>query len=216
MITHTPPPAPYPQPQLNALTTSTEELSQAVQQPLSLQLGPTPPSAARNTISTSDHYMDNILGSCGPDGNAVTDYGITAWDMAQVYLSPDANHRGFDIDVDLKYAKYLTHPSWGLKFCHINGRLVLEHIKKGTIGSKIPQWRSTLIGAWLRRIGAHDIDSLKDIHQAVAQIDHSGDKSCVLTFSHPKIQHGLTNDGIPQINIDQLNPKNLLHHVCPD
>ena len=38
----------------------------------------------------------------------------------------------------------------------------------------------------------------------------SGDKSCVLTFSHPEIQHGLSNDGIPQVNIDQLNPKNLL------
>ena len=33
---------------------------------------------------------------------------------------------------------------------------------------------------------------------------------CILTFSHPEIQHGLTNDGIPQINIGQLNPKNLL------
>jgi hypothetical protein len=130
--------------------------------------------------------------------------------MAQVYLSPDAYHNGFDIDVDLKYAKYLTHPSWGLKFCHINGRLVLEHIEKGTIGSKIPRWRSTLKGAWLQRIGDHDIHSLEDVHQAVAQIDQSRVKSCILTFSHPKIQHGLTNDGIPQINIDQLNPKNLL------
>ena len=44
----------------------------------------------------------------------------------------------------------------------------------------------------------------------MAQIDQSGVKSCILTFSHPKIQHGLTNDGIPQINIDQLNSKNLL------
>ena len=69
-----------------------------------------------------------------------------------------------------------------------------------------------LKGAWLRRIGTHDINSLKDIHQAVAQIDNSGDKSCILTFSHPEIPHGLNNDGIPQINIDQLNPKYLLPH----
>ncbi len=30
-----------------------------------------------------------------------------------------------------------------------------------------------------------------------------------MTFSHPKIPHGLSNDGIPQVNIDQLNPRNL-------
>jgi hypothetical protein len=30
-----------------------------------------------------------------------------------------------------------------------------------------------------------------------------------LTFSHPKIPYGLSNDGIPQVNIDQLNPCNL-------
>jgi hypothetical protein len=26
-------------------------------------------------------------------------------------------------------------------------------------------------------------------------------------FFPPEIQHGLSNDGIPQVNIDQLNPK---------
>ncbi len=75
MITHTPPPAPYPQPQLNVLTTSTDKLSQATQQPLPLRLGPTPPSAAHNAISTtSDPYTETILASYGPDGNAVTNY----------------------------------------------------------------------------------------------------------------------------------------------
>ena len=86
----------------------------------------------------------------------------------------------------------------------------MEHIAKGTIGSKVPQWQSTLKGAWLRQIGTHDINSLDDVHQAVAQIDQSGNRSCILTFSHSKIQHGLSNNGIPQINIDQLNPKNLI------
>ena len=35
--------------------------------------------------------------------------------MAQVYISSHAYHNGFEVDVDLKYAKYLDHPSWGLK-----------------------------------------------------------------------------------------------------
>ena len=94
MITHKPPPAPYPQPQLNTLTTSTDKLSQAIQQPLPLQLGPTPPSAAHNaTSNTNDPYMDTILASYSPDGTAVTNYGITVRDMGQVHLSPDAYHK---------------------------------------------------------------------------------------------------------------------------
>jgi hypothetical protein len=32
----------------------------------------------------------------------------------------------------------INHGALILKFCHINGRLVLEHIEKGTIGSKVP------------------------------------------------------------------------------
>jgi hypothetical protein len=136
--THTLPPAPYPQ--LNAITTKTDVLSQAIQQPLPLRLGPAPSSAVSNTTTpTIDPYTAPILASYGPNGNAVTNYSITARDMAQVYLSTDAYHNGFDIEVDLKYAKYLTHPSsWGIKSCHINGRLVLEHIEKGTIGYKVP------------------------------------------------------------------------------
>jgi hypothetical protein len=130
--------------------------------------------------------------------------------MAQVYVSPHAYHNGFEVNVDLKYAKYLDHPTWGLKFRTINGRLILEHIEQSTIASKIPRWRSTLKGAWLQQINNTVINSLQDVHQAVATIGMSGDKSCILTFSHPEIQHGLSNDGIPQINIDQLNPKNLL------
>ena len=168
------------------------------------------------TTPTIDPYTDIILASYGPDGNSVTGYSITARDMVQVYLSPDAYHNGFDIEVDLKYAKYLTHPSWGLKFCHINDRLVLENIEKGTIGSKVPRWQSTLKGAWLQRIGTHDINSLDNVHQADAQIDQSEDRSCILTVSHPEIRNGISIDGIPKINIDQLNPKNLMLDILKD
>ncbi len=38
---------------------------------------------------------------------------------------------------------------------------------------------------------------------------HPGAPSCTLIFSHPEIRHGLANDGIPQVNIDQFNPKTL-------
>ena len=36
----------------------------------------------------------------------------------------------------------------------------------------------------------------------------------MLTFSHPEIRHGLTNNGILQLNIDQLNSRNMFHDFC--
>ena len=201
--------APYPQ--LHSTKAPAINITPAIQQPLPLRLGPTPqPALDKPTTPMNDPFADTVLASFNKDGQAVTDYRITSRDMAQVYVSPHAYHNGFEVDVDLKYAKYLNHPSWGLKFQTINGRLILEHIEKSTIAAKIPRWRSRLKGAWLRQINNIIIHSLNDVHRAVATIDLSGDKSCILTFSHPEIQHGLSNDGIPQVNIDQLNPKNLL------
>ncbi len=53
------------------------------------------------------------------------------------------------------------------------------------------------------------MQSLQDVQQSLAALIASGAPFCTLIFSHPEIRHGLTNDGIPQVNIDQLNPKTL-------
>jgi hypothetical protein len=93
-----------------------------------------------------------------------------------------------------------------MTFMVVNGQLIQQHIKKSTLASKIPCWRSELHGAWLQQIGDEKIHSLNDVCQSFASIIASGAPSCTLIFSHPEIHHGLTNDGIPQVNIDQLNP----------
>ena len=31
-----------------------------------------------------------------------------------------------------------------------------------------------------------------------------------ILFSHPEVEHGNTNEGIPQVNLDQLNPRQLM------
>ncbi len=48
---------------------------------------------------------------------------------------------------------------------------------------------------------------LQDVQQSLAALIASGAPFCTLIFSHPEIHHGLTNDGIPQVNIDQFKPK---------
>ncbi len=85
----------------------------------------------------------------------------------------------------------------------------MQHIEKSTFASKIPCWRSTLRGARLRQVGDVTIRSLQDVQQSLAALIASGTPFCTLIFSHPEIHHGLTNDGIPKVNIDQLNPKTL-------
>ncbi len=87
--------------------------------------------------------------------------------------------------------------------------MILQHIEKSTLASKIPCWRSTLRGAWLRQVVDVTIRLLQDVQQSLVALIASGTPFCTLIFSHPEIRHGLTNDGISQVNIDQLNPKTL-------
>ena len=51
--------------------------------------------------------------------------------------------------------------------------------------------------------GRHEFLTLKEIHQ------QGGDK-CMLTFSHPEVAHGLTYKGIPQVNLDMMNPRRMM------
>ena len=34
--------------------------------------------------------------------------------------------------------------------------------------------------------------------------------NATLVFSHPEVEHGITNEGIPQVNLDQLNPRQMM------
>jgi hypothetical protein len=114
-----------------------------------------------------------------------------------------------EIYLDLCHKKHYSYPAAGMQFITVNGCLILQHIDKGTLAARIPCWRSELKGAWLREINSHPITMLNDIHQYLNECSTLPSQSCILTFSHPEIPHGISNDGIPQVNIDQLNPCNL-------
>jgi hypothetical protein len=178
--------------------------------PLPLRLTADPPSTAARAanLATVDPYLDTCLQTNNRDGQAVDDYFITRRDWAQIYASPHAYHDGFDIELPLlRYKK--DDPTAGMRFRFVNGRLILDRIEKSTIAAKIPRWRSRLRGAWLRKIGDVEVDSVADVKRELAKCLGSNAPACWLTFSHPAIKHGLTNDGIPQINVDQLNPRHL-------
>lgn len=104
----------------------------------------------------------------------------------------------------------------GMKFTTVNGRLILQHMEPSSPGARIHRWRSRLCGAWLIKIGNTEVHTVTDVIQALRRLTDSKATRCILLFSHPEIQHGLTNDGIQQINIDQLNPRLLLQNFPID
>ena len=64
---------------------------------------------------------------------------------------------------------------------------------------------------WLRKIGDIEVSTVAEVKAAPLTLSQQHRPSCLLTFSHPEIKHGLANDGIPQLNVDQLNSRNMFH-----
>jgi hypothetical protein len=160
-------------------------------------------------LLTYDPHAGTFLGSYNAYGDAVKDFCITARNLAQVSISPHAYKDGFPIKLDLRHGCFHNHPACVMKFTVENEQLILQHIEKCTLASKIPCWCSELCGAWLRKIGDDKIHCSKDVHRSLISLIALGAPSCTLIFSHPETLHSLINDGIPQVNIDQPNPKTL-------
>ena len=181
----------------------------ARQIPIPFRLTPTPPSlaaAAAKVTTPSDPYAGTTLQS-NPDALVVDEYGITKKDITQIYVSSHPYREAFEDEMDLRRFNNYNKPTGGMKFKLVNGRLILEHMEKSSPGNRIHRWRSRLRGAWLRQINDTVVASPSDVARALAALVARNEKSCTLVFSHPAINHGLTNSGIPQVNIDQLNPR---------
>ena len=73
-------------------------------------------------------------------------------------------------------------------------------------GARIVQWRSRIKNTWLISVNGVEVSTVTDLQPVLADLVARGLKSCTLLFSHPEIRHGLTNKGIPQVNLDQVNP----------
>ena len=54
------------------------------------------------------------------------------------------------------------------------------------------------------------MDTEVDVIDALEKTVGDGANECMLTFLHPEVSHGLTCDGIPQVNLDQMNPRQMM------
>ena len=49
-----------------------------------------------------------------------------------------------------------------------------------------------------------------DIDETLEKVAMGDCKECVLIVLHPEVAHGLTSDGIHQVNLDQMNPRRMM------
>jgi hypothetical protein len=180
--------------------------------PLRLSLEPYQPDAVIHMITCSPH-----LGTCvTPSTNNTTtslSYGVSATDVAQVYLSPTPYNDAFEEEIDIRKFDFTRHCSAGLSLLRQDNRLILVSMVPSTPGACIARWCIRLQGAMLLSVNGTPVTTLLDAQQVFHELSLRQAATCILLFAHPENSHGLSNKGIPllcrnqisQLNIDQLN-----------
>jgi hypothetical protein len=131
--------------------------------------------------------------------------------FAQVYLSSSAYCEAFEEEINIKRWTVNDHHTAGLTLIQRDGRLVLASITKSTPAAKIPRWRTRCRGAWVMEINGMPVQTTQDVERALKMAKLRGDEICSITMTHPEIRDGLTAKGIPQLHIDQFNPRYILN-----
>ena len=131
--------------------------------------------------------------------------------FAQIYLSPLPYFDAFEEMMNIRHWNTLDHKCAGLNLLSRDDRPIVGAIQPSTPAAKIPRWRSRIRGAWLLEVDGKAVHSKTDIFEILAKMKDEGREDCKLLFAHPEIKDGLTNEGIPQISIDQLNARYILN-----
>jgi hypothetical protein len=132
--------------------------------------------------------------------------------FAQIYLSPSPYFEAFEEELDLrKWSSTNDHRTAGLSIIKNQDRLVLANILRSTPAARIDKWRTRCRGAWIIEVNGIPVNEIEDVARVLQQCKERGYNSVKILMAHPEIKTGLTSKGIPQIHIDQLNPKFILN-----
>ena len=164
-------------------------------------------AAAKTTRPAArwDNVLDATTSPLSSIQSILADYEISRNDLAMVYMSPDPYHTAFTESLDTCHLDVAQHPTGGTELRHEADRLILTGTQPGSPAAKLPRWRSRLKHAWLIRVNDQDVHTPDDVSQALLIAQTKGIQTTSLLFAHSEIKHGLTNDGLPQCNVDQLN-----------
>jgi hypothetical protein len=89
------------------------------------------------------------------DASVVSDYGIKAQELEQVFFLPTPYNDAFQKHLDMKRIYPTTLPSGGMHFITSADHLILQHIAKGSPCAKIQDWHTRIKGHGLFRSMAH-------------------------------------------------------------
>jgi hypothetical protein len=160
--------------------------------PLRLSPAPHPSSGNVHSISWSLH-----LGTCiapAPDDTSRSLlYGISANDVAQIYMSPTPYNNAFKEELDLRTLNISHHCAAGMIFLPQDDRLILASMAPSTPGARVPRWRTRLCGTWLLLVNGTPVHTLAEAHQVFHDLYLRNAASCILLFAHPGISHGLVS-----------------------
>ena len=154
-------------------------------------------------------------GDPNPDALAVATYGIHSKDLHQVYFSPHCFGHAVVATFDYMGSPTTLHPTAGLVLTETDGQVFLNTISPGTPCAKIPHWKKRLRGARLLQVNDTVISSTQDVVTIFSLLPHKTRGTCELLFSTPELRDGLTAEGIPQISLDQLNPRHFFQIPSP-
>ena len=89
----------------------------------------------------------------------------------------------------------------------VDGKVFLKDIAPSTPCARIHNWRSRIRGACLIEVDDTIVSTFDKVAAALAAVTSS---ETSLLFAHSEIRHDMSNDGIPLVNMDQLNNRHQL------
>mmetsp|Transcript_32497 Transcript_32497/g.62168 ORF Transcript_32497/g.62168 Transcript_32497/m.62168 type:complete len:176 (+) Transcript_32497:201-728(+) len=137
------------------------------------------------------------------------EFDIQPDDIAQVYVSHHAYFELFEQRLPLRRFNQATQPTAGIHLKEKDSRIISTGMEKSTPAAQLPRWRTRIQGAWLRHINGTKLSTIPDVEDIIQHLHQSGATHYTLVLLYPKVSHGITNEGIPQVNIDQMNPRQL-------
>ena len=145
------------------------------------------------------------------DASAVEHYDITRRDVEQIYFSP--HHYGYAYEESFGFmgSPTVVHPTAGLELIERDGKVIITDIAAGTPCAKIPRWKTRLRNTCLERVNDTPITSISVAIDTFARIPHSTRGTCRLLVSASELRDGLSNEGLPQLSLDQLNPRHFFN-----
>ena len=190
--------------------------------PLPLRIS-TPPNvftaaAARTEAIQQDLRDDTPVQFVAPepmsfDHDVIRTHDISSRDLEMVYMSPSHYNDSFEEVLDLRRFDLRTSSTAGLKCQETSGKLFLRDMKPSTPAARIRAWRSRLRDAWLIAVDGAPVSSVRDLEAELLRAKQNDRTSCRLLFAHSAIRDGLVEEGIPQVNVDQLNNRHDLHRI---